>query len=36
MRQEAHFRESELFKGSWGDELVFAAVLTTEWRTPRP
>jgi RimJ/RimL family protein N-acetyltransferase len=35
MRQEAHFRESELFKGSWGDELVFA-VLATEWRTPRP
>jgi RimJ/RimL family protein N-acetyltransferase len=35
MRQEAHFRESELFKGSWGDELVFA-VLATEWRTLRP
>jgi RimJ/RimL family protein N-acetyltransferase len=35
MRQEAHFRESELFKGEWGDELVFA-VLATEWRTPRP
>jgi RimJ/RimL family protein N-acetyltransferase len=35
MRQEAHFRESELFKGAWGDELVFA-VLATEWRTPRP
>jgi RimJ/RimL family protein N-acetyltransferase len=33
MRQEAHFRESELFKGSWGDELVFA-VLATEWRKP--
>jgi RimJ/RimL family protein N-acetyltransferase len=35
MRQEAHFRESELFKGEWGGELVFA-VLATEWRTPRP
>jgi RimJ/RimL family protein N-acetyltransferase len=35
MRQEAHFREAELFKGAWGDELVFA-VLATEWRTPRP
>jgi RimJ/RimL family protein N-acetyltransferase len=35
MRREAHFRESELFKGRWGDELVFA-VLATEWRTPRP
>jgi RimJ/RimL family protein N-acetyltransferase len=35
MRQEADFRESELFKGSWGDELVFA-VLATEWRMPRP
>ena len=35
MRQEAHFREAELFKGHWGDELVFA-VLATEWRTPRP
>jgi RimJ/RimL family protein N-acetyltransferase len=30
MRQEAHFRESEIFKGAWGDELVFA-VLATEW-----
>jgi RimJ/RimL family protein N-acetyltransferase len=35
MRQEAHFRESELFKGAWGDELVFA-VLATEWRKPNP
>ncbi len=35
MRQEAHFRESEIFKGAWGDELVFA-VLATEWRTPHP
>ncbi len=33
MRQEAHFRESELFKGAWGDELVFA-ILAPEWRNP--
>jgi RimJ/RimL family protein N-acetyltransferase len=31
MRQEAHFRENEMFKGAWGDELVFA-VLESEWR----
>ena len=30
MRQEAHFREAEIFKGAWGDELVFA-VLDREW-----
>lgn len=30
LRQEAHFRESELFKGEWGDELHFA-VLDREW-----
>ena len=24
MRQEAHLRENEIFKGEWGDELVFA------------
>jgi RimJ/RimL family protein N-acetyltransferase len=30
MRQEAHFREAEIFKGAWGDELVFA-VLAREW-----
>jgi RimJ/RimL family protein N-acetyltransferase len=30
MRQEAHFRENEIFKGAWGDELVFA-VLESEW-----
>jgi RimJ/RimL family protein N-acetyltransferase len=35
MRQEAHFRESELFKGTWGDELVFA-MLATEHRKPNP
>lgn len=31
MRQEAHFREAEAFKGEWGDELVFA-ILDREWR----
>ncbi|HEY2053192.1 MAG TPA: GNAT family protein [Solirubrobacterales bacterium] len=30
MRQEAHFREAEIFKGAWGDELVFA-ILDREW-----
>jgi RimJ/RimL family protein N-acetyltransferase len=30
MRQEAHFREAEIFKGVWGDELVFA-ILADEW-----
>lgn len=30
MRQEAHFREAEIFKGAWGDELVFA-VLSHQW-----
>lgn len=29
-RQEAHFREAEIFKGGWGDELVFA-ILAAEW-----
>jgi RimJ/RimL family protein N-acetyltransferase len=31
MTQEAHFREAEIFKGEWGDELVFA-ILNREWR----
>jgi RimJ/RimL family protein N-acetyltransferase len=31
MREEAHFREAEAFKGEWGDELVFA-ILEDEWR----
>jgi RimJ/RimL family protein N-acetyltransferase len=35
MRQEAHLRENEMFKGAWGDELVFA-VLEDEWDTGRP
>jgi RimJ/RimL family protein N-acetyltransferase len=30
MRQEAHLRENEIFKGEWSDELVFA-VLRSEW-----
>lgn len=30
MREEAHFREAEVFKGEWGDELVFA-ILEDEW-----
>jgi RimJ/RimL family protein N-acetyltransferase len=30
MREEAHFREAELFKGAWSDELVFA-ILDREW-----
>jgi RimJ/RimL family protein N-acetyltransferase len=34
MRQEAHFREAEIFKGEWGDELVFA-ILEREWREIR-
>lgn len=29
-RQEAHFREAEIFKGAWGSELVFA-ILADEW-----
>jgi RimJ/RimL family protein N-acetyltransferase len=31
MRQEAHFRHNEIFKGDWGDELYFA-ILEDEWR----
>jgi RimJ/RimL family protein N-acetyltransferase len=31
MRREAHFREAELFKGEWSEELVFA-VLEREWK----
>lgn len=30
MRQEAHFVQNEVFKGEWGDELVFA-MLASEW-----
>jgi RimJ/RimL family protein N-acetyltransferase len=35
MREEAHFREAEIFKGEWGEELVFA-VLDREWGAPPP
>lgn len=31
MRREAHFVQSEMFKGAWGDELVYA-LLDHEWR----
>ena len=34
MREEAHFRHNEIFKGEWGDELVFA-ILVDEWRASR-
>lgn len=34
LRLEAHFRENELFKGEWGDELVYA-MLASEWRERR-
>jgi RimJ/RimL family protein N-acetyltransferase len=34
MRQEAHFRENEWFKGEWGSEFVFA-ILEDEWRRRR-
>ncbi|GEM47918.1 N-acetyltransferase [Deinococcus cellulosilyticus NBRC 106333 = KACC 11606] len=30
MRQEAHFIQSEIFKGEWGDE-VHCAILRQEW-----
>jgi RimJ/RimL family protein N-acetyltransferase len=30
MRQEAHFVQNEIFKGAWGDEVVFA-ILAQEW-----
>lgn len=31
MRREAHFIHNEIFKGAWGDELVYA-MLEDEWR----
>jgi RimJ/RimL family protein N-acetyltransferase len=34
MRQEAHLRENEWFKGEWSDELDFA-ILEDEWRAGR-
>lgn len=30
LRKEAHFRELEIFKGKWGDELTYA-MLRSEW-----
>jgi RimJ/RimL family protein N-acetyltransferase len=30
MRQEAYFVQNEIFKGEWGDEVVFA-ILADEW-----
>ena len=35
MRREALFVESEIFKGEWGDELVYA-ILQEEWARHRP
>jgi RimJ/RimL family protein N-acetyltransferase len=34
MRREAHFRQNELVKGEWTDELVFA-MLADEWPAAR-
>ncbi|MBB6170940.1 RimJ/RimL family protein N-acetyltransferase [Nocardiopsis mwathae] len=34
MRKEAHFIESEIFKGEWGGELHYA-MLATEWHESR-
>nr|WP_174257558.1 GNAT family N-acetyltransferase [Phytoactinopolyspora alkaliphila] len=34
MRQEAHFVHNEIFKGEWGEELVFA-MLADEWERRR-
>ncbi|MDB1086166.1 GNAT family N-acetyltransferase [Streptomyces sp. ACA25] len=34
MRREAHFVESEIFKGEWGGEFVYA-MLKGEWRASR-
>jgi RimJ/RimL family protein N-acetyltransferase len=31
MRREAHFVQNEMFKGEWGDEVVYA-MLEHEWR----
>ncbi|ONI80213.1 GNAT family N-acetyltransferase [Saccharothrix sp. ALI-22-I] len=30
MRREAHFRHNEIFKGAWGEELIYA-ILEDEW-----
>ncbi|NLU68806.1 GNAT family N-acetyltransferase [Streptomyces sp. HNM0574] len=34
LRKEAHFVESEIFKGEWGGELHYA-MLATEWQNSR-
>ncbi len=34
MRREAHFVHNEIFKGEWGDELVYA-IIEDEWRARR-
>lgn len=34
MRLEAHFRQNEIFKGEWGDELYYA-ILEDEWAVIR-
>ncbi|MFF8957895.1 GNAT family N-acetyltransferase [Streptomyces sp. NPDC014894] len=34
LRKEAHFVESEIFKGEWGGELHYA-MLASEWRAAR-
>jgi RimJ/RimL family protein N-acetyltransferase len=34
MRREAHFRQNELVKGEWTDELVYA-MLADEWPAAR-
>jgi RimJ/RimL family protein N-acetyltransferase len=34
MRQEAHHRSSEMFKGAWADTVVYA-LLAEEWRARR-
>lgn len=34
MRREAHFRQAELIKGEWRDELVYA-ILAEDWRAGR-
>ncbi|WP_162470774.1 GNAT family N-acetyltransferase [Saccharothrix deserti] len=30
MRREAHFKHNEIFKGAWGEELIYA-ILEDEW-----
>ncbi|WP_430390552.1 GNAT family N-acetyltransferase [Dyella sp. 20L07] len=35
LRQEAHFRESLLFRGEWVDDVIFA-MLVSEWRNVAP